>query len=132
MIFIDSGAFIARFLTKDQYHEKAITIWNDIYSKNEKCYTSSIVINETITFVARRTNHSFAAEKGRFIYLSPNIGILRSSEVEEKLALELFEKYQNMNVGFADCLSFSLMKKHNINKAFSFDKHFEMAGFHLI
>jgi predicted nucleic acid-binding protein len=44
-------------------------------------------------------------------------------------ALERFEKYADQNVSFTDCVSFVLMQKHGIRTAFSFDRHFAMAGF---
>ncbi len=65
MIFIDTGAFLARYLLRDQHHLPAVVIWEKLGSNFENCVTSNFVLDE-------------------------------------------------------------------INRVFSFDRHFELAGFHLI
>ena len=45
MIFIDTGAFIAKYLANDQYHTVAIKRWNKILDKN-KLFTSNHIIDE--------------------------------------------------------------------------------------
>ncbi len=43
--------------------------------------------------------------------------------------MDLFEKYADQRVSFTDCISFVLMRRHKIRQVFSFDRHFELAGF---
>lgn len=57
--------------------------------------------------------------------------ILRSGQEEELMAIDLFEKYADQGVSFTDCLSFVLMDKRKLKRVFSFDQHFERAGFTL-
>ena len=51
---------------------------------------------------------------------------------DELKAIDLFEKYSNLEVSYTDCISFVLMSKNRIKRVFSFDKHFELAGFKII
>lgn len=131
MIYIDTGAFLARYLSHDQYHLKAMNAWKRLEQLNRPCFTSNFVLNETFTLLARRTDYAFAAERARIILSSEILTILRPAEGEEYEALELFEKYADQQVSFTDCISFALMRKKNIEQAFSFDHHFERAGFRL-
>jgi predicted nucleic acid-binding protein len=39
---------------------------------------------------------------------------------------------RDQSIGFVDCLSFALMRRHRIPAAFTFDRHFELAGFPLV
>ncbi|MSR65300.1 MAG: PIN domain-containing protein [Verrucomicrobiae bacterium] len=131
MIFVDAGAFVGRFLIDDQYHKRAMSLWEKIQAEGESCCTTNFVLDETFTFLARRCNHKFAAEKARLVYSSNEFQILRPTLEEELAAIELFEKYADQKVSFTDCISFALMRRAGAPTAFSFDQHFERAGFKL-
>ncbi|MCD6398035.1 MAG: PIN domain-containing protein, partial [Spirochaetaceae bacterium] len=128
-IYIDTGAFIARHLKRDQYNETAVTGWKDLQTKNERYFTSNFVLDETFTLLGRRAGYKFAYQRARNIYLSDTITILRPDRETEIKALDLFEKYSNLEVSYTDCISFVLMSRNRIDRVFSFDKHFEIAGF---
>jgi predicted nucleic acid-binding protein len=129
MTFIDTGAFLARYLANDQHHKAATALWNKIRVTRERCVTSNFVLDETLTLLARRASYAFAAEKGRIIYASNALEILRPDSLTELAALEWFEKFADQEISFTDCVSFALMREADIQTAFSFDSHFERAGF---
>ena len=110
MIFIDTGAFLARHLPKDQYHGKAKNFWDSIRKKNETCVTSNFVLDETFTLLGRRAGYRFAAQRARNIYASESLNILRPSREDELEAIDFFEKYSDQRLSFTDCVSFVLMK----------------------
>lgn len=130
--YIDTGAFIARFIAADQLHQQSLNIWDKLGTSKEACVTSNHVLDETLTLLARRVSYAFSAEKARLIYHSNLFQIGRTTHEDELAALELFEKYADQSVSFTDCLSFVLMKKMKIQKVFSFERHFSQAGFILI
>jgi len=129
VIYIDTGAFIARHLKRDRYNEIALTLWKDLQTKKERYFTSNFVLDETFTLLGRRAGYNFASQRAHNIYLSDTITILRPNREDELKAIDLFEKYSNLKVSYTDCISFVLMSRNKINKVFTFDKHFELAGF---
>jgi len=129
VIFIDTGAFLARFIERDQYHRAARSHWEKLRNDRRRCFTSSFVIDELITLLGRRASYQFAAERARSIYASDALTILRPLGGDEAAALDLFEKYADQSVSFTDCVSMALMTSHNIRTAFTFDRHFQLAGF---
>ena len=131
MIFVDTGAFLGRSLASDQFHSRAVAGWKRVADKGERCCTSSFVLDETLTLLARRADYAFAAERGRAIWASRTLEILRPSERIEHEALDFFEKFADQRVSFTDCVSFALMRDRRIKRAFTFDAHFERAGFEL-
>lgn len=131
MIFVDTGAFLARYLSRDEHHEKAARAWKTLVRRNWKCHTSNFVLDETFTLLARRSSYSFAAERARTLYASKALEILRPASEDEHDALLLFEKYADQEVSFTDCISFVLMKRRRLGRAFAFDRHFKDAGFEL-
>ena len=129
MIYIDSGAYIARFILRDQYHQNAQTHWANLSRSTELLVTSNFVIDEVLTYLGQTAGNRFAAQRGRSIYSSTCLSILRPDEETENQALEEFEKYADQSASFTDCVSFVLMRKRNIHQVFTYDRHFVVAGF---
>ena len=131
MIFIDTGPFVARYVARDQYHSAAVDAWKDLARLGLPCYTSNFVLDETITLLGRRADHPFAAERARRIYASDRLTVLRPDADAETEAVALFTKFADQRVSFTDCVSFVLMRRQRIVRAFSYDRHFQHAGFRL-
>lgn len=129
MIYVDTGAFLARYVAADQYHRAAARGWKRLERSPGGLFTSSFVVDETLTLLARRTTYAFAAARADAIYGSRVLTILRPDAVDESAAVELFRKFADQRVSFTDCVSFALMRRHRLKKAFTFDRHFENAGF---
>ncbi len=129
MIFVDTGPFLARHVAKDQFHSKAIRCWKAAAKGGEALFTSSFVLDETFTLLARRTSYAFAADRAEAILASRVLMILRPDLRDEASALPLFRKLADQEVSFTDCISFVLMRRHRISRAFTFDRHFVAAGF---
>ncbi|MBT3220663.1 MAG: type II toxin-antitoxin system VapC family toxin, partial [Proteobacteria bacterium] len=107
----------------------ATTEWLVVLEESQPLRTSSFVIDEALTLLGRRATHTFAAARGRDLYTSTRIEILRPEATDELLALKTFAKLADQQVSFTDCISFVLMRKYRIPTAFTFDRHFNAAGF---
>lgn len=129
MIFVDTGPFLARHLRNDQLHAKASRAWKDLGRSRSPLVTSSFVLDETFTLLARRASYAFAADRAEVIYSSRILTILRPDAGDEQAALVLFRKLADQEVSFTDCVSFALMRRHGLSRAFTFDRHFSAAGF---
>ena len=107
MTFIDTGAFLARYLQRDQFHDRALKAWQELENAvSEDCFTSNFVLDETFTLLGRHADYRFAADRARHILASQTLRILRPDSDDEFLAIELFEKYADQRVSFTDCVSF--------------------------
>ncbi len=116
MIFIDTGAFLARYVERDQHHRAALRAWKDLSKRRWKYYTSNFVLDETFTLLARRTNYRFASERARIVMTSDVLNILRPTYEDEIEAIEFFEKYADQKVSFTDCTSFECIIGHSLRK----------------
>ena len=63
------------------------------------------------------------------INASPRILKIWANESIENEAERILSKYSDQDFSYADAVSFALMKRLKIKNAFSFDKHFVIAGF---
>ncbi|MCP3963233.1 MAG: PIN domain-containing protein [bacterium] len=131
MIFLDTGAFLALYIARDQYHDQSILAWRELEASTSRCFTSNFVLDETFTFLARRTSYDFAATRARSLLTSNVLEILRPDHEDELQAVDDFAKFADQGVSFTDCVSFALMRSRRIRRAFSFDRHFALAGFEL-
>jgi len=128
MIFVDTGAWVARFSRRDQYHKRAAATWAKLKASNERIVTSDSVFAETISLLGRKVSPLAAVEAGRFLHGWSKLTILRATRDDEVTALNLLDKFADQSIGFVDCLSFTLMRRHRIAAAFTFDRHFELTG----
>ena len=131
MIFIDTGAFLARYLERDEYHGAALRGFTRIQRERLPAATSAHVLDEAITLLGRWAGHSFAAERARAVLASRAIRVLRPVEDDEVRALAVFEKYADQGISFTDAVSIALMRTRRMQEAFTFDRHFALAGFTL-
>lgn len=129
MIFVDTGPFLARYLARDQHHDAAVRGWERIAEKGWPCLTTSFVIDETVTLLARRAGAKFAAERARAILTSTRLTVSRPTAEDELAALELLEKFEDQRPSFTDCISFVTMRARGVKRTFAFDRHFREAGF---
>ena len=131
MIFVDTGAFYARYHKADDHHARSISGWSEIGSKRIPCLTTNLVVVETITLIGRDFGGKIAADRAGAIYRSAFITIVRSSLEQELEAVLLLGKFADQRVQFADCVSFVMMRRYKLKTVFGFDRHFEAAGFEL-
>jgi len=131
-IYIDTGAFIAKYLETDQYHKKSQVLWEGLIEKY-RLYTSNFVVDELLTFLVRRVGLAASIKAAEEIYASRVLEILQSTREIEINAIAYMKKYKDVNkLSFTDCVSFSLCEDRNITEVFSFDHHFSIVGFNQI
>jgi predicted nucleic acid-binding protein len=129
MNFADTGAFLALYHRKDQYNEQAVRVWPTLI---RPVATSNLVIAELAKLLAARAGSRFAADCIADIYASPTFAICASTREDEMSALPWMRKFADQNISFTDCISFAIMRRLKIRTAFTFDRHFRLAGFHVI
>ena len=130
-LFLDSGAFIARALAKDQYHPVAVDTFRRLSEGDlpyRLLFTSNYVVDETATFLLYQQGPRPAIETLRRIRSSPTLRVLHVSEDVEGEADELFGRHASSGVSHTDCTTGVLMKRESIDTAFSFDRDLEILG----
>ena len=130
-VFLDTSALVAYYNIDDLHHPQASEVFKKI-EKGEipltRFFTTDYIFDETITFMECVLNqHELALEVGKALLTSPLTTLLR---IDEELHREAWDYFRDKRgYSFTDCTSFTTMKKLGITHAFTFDKHFESAGF---
>ena len=73
MTFVDTGAFLARYSTNDQYHREAVRLWPTL---QPPVVTSNHVVDELATALGRLAGYGFAADRVADIYASAVIDVV--------------------------------------------------------
>ena len=130
-VFVDAGALFARYRVSDDHHQRALEGWAQIGEGREVCVTTNLVVAEAAGLLIRWTGASRAAPRIRSWFETEAIQIEYVDLESELEALDLLEKFGDQHISFIDCVSFAVMKHLGVRRAFSFDKHFAIAGFEL-
>lgn len=119
MYFLDTTFIVALFVSNDQWHQKAVEIFEKI--KLDEFIISKLVIAETITVLKNKLNTKEIREIYRTL---PKIfNVIDDSEFFDD-AMEIFVKYDS-KISFFDSMYIYLMKKENITEILSFDSDFD-------
>jgi hypothetical protein len=89
----------------------------------------NFVIAETYIIILNELGHKLAIDFLEKLKASPRILKIYSNEDIEAEAEPILVKYSDQDFSYTDAVSFVIMKRQKIRKAFSFDKHFVIEGF---
>ena len=131
-LFVDTGAWYALADESDQHHGQAVDIYPELLSSHRHLTTTNLVIGETYILIRRAMGHREAITFLENIGASPRVVKVFSDRILEERAEDILRKYQDQNFSYTDAVSFAVMEHYALEKAFSFDQHFVIAGFTLI
>ena len=131
-VFVDSGAWISVINKSDKHHKKAVSYIKELRNDNIPLFTSNYVKDETLTWLKYNTSHRKAIKAIELWKQAENKKQLKTCWVTEKInkeAEKIFKKYEDHTLSFTDCTSFTICRKHDIKKVFSFDQDFNILGY---
>lgn len=122
-VFIDTSAFCALAIPKDQYNLPAKILYKQIQERNAIFYSSDYVMDETYTLLKTRSSYATSIKFMDQIDRS-HITIVRITEEIEASAKSIFKQFKDKRLSFTDCTSFALINHFDIDAVFAFDEHF--------
>lgn len=123
-VFIDTSAFCALTISKDQHNLKAKSLYRELQEHNPIIYTSNYVLDEVYTLLKNRASHRTAVKFMDETNKS-NLILLRVTEEVEEDAKVIFRRFEDKRLSFTDCTSFVLIKQLAMEAVFAFDEHFK-------
>ena len=128
-IFVDTSAWVALADKDDSHHKNAASNYPSIFKNHKSLVTSNLVIAETYILLLKELRHKAAIEFLERVKASPRILRIYSNENVETEAEGILATFADQDFSYTDAVSFVMMKRQKIRKAFCFDKHFVTAGF---
>ena len=124
--FVDTLYIVALVNERDEYHEKANELV-EIYDNQPLLVTDAVLLE--IGNSLARNHKQKAIEIFEEFFVSEEVEIVRLDETLFNKAFKLYKTRADKSWGLVDCISFVVMKEHDITDALTCDKHFVQAGF---
>lgn len=128
-LFIDTGAFYAKYVARDAHHKTALRLWDRVRTERVPCLTTNLVLAELVTLLVYRFGNAAALQAAREIHASHAITVVYVEESLTLQALDWLARFADQPFSMADTCSFAVMTREHMHTAFTFDRHFQVAGF---
>ena len=128
-IFVDTSAFLAVLNVSDVNYPKAKIFWEKIITEGEVLLCHNYILVETSALVLRK----LGMEALR-IFEQDIIPVLRIIWITKELHLAAVSGHlvtDRCYLSLVDCVSFEIMRRTGVHRAFAFDRHFQDYGFDL-
>lgn len=130
MVFVDTSALIAFMDSDDEFHNRSTRIFSKLINENSMLITTNYIMLEAIIILKGR--FGLEAVESFNNNVMPSIKVYWINEEIHNIGVNNIIIANKKEVSLVDYTSFEVMKKLDIEKAFSFDNNFKSFGFDLI
>lgn len=127
MAFLDTVGLLAIWDKSDQWHRAATVCFSDILSARIPVVTTTFVLLECGNAAARKPYRGAVVRLRQ--QLEATNRLITPTPEDWNEAWQYFAAGQSDSPGIVDHVSFVIMRRLNIKKAFTNDNHFRAAGF---
>ena len=131
-VFVDTSAWCAIIDASDAEHEGAAAALADLARTRARLVTSGHVLAELHRLILHRSHPKAALEAVRRIRDTPRSEFVHADDDDLSAAVGLLEHYADQDLTLTDAVSFAVMRRMGIRRAFAYDHDFAIAGFELI
>jgi uncharacterized protein len=128
--FVDTNFWVALCAPSDQDHKRAKRIFETI-DVSDELVSSEFVMIEFFNYFSDRDSdiRKFTASFFDRLDHDEHVQLVPLSSSIYRRAILMYSKYADKGWSLTDSTSFLIMQEMKIEKALSFDHHFEQAGF---
>lgn len=129
-LFLDTAFVQALLNRRDQYHAQARILLPRLRNAREIWVTEAVLVElgNALSSLDRSAAVQFIEE----CYKTANIHVVSVDTQLLKRALRLYQNRPDKGWGLTDCISFVVMREHDLRAAMTTDDHFRQAGFQVL
>ncbi len=124
--FVDTSFLLALVLRRDAHSRVATTL---LATLPGRFITTDYVLVETANGLCSAVLRPLVQPIIRLMREEPRIQIVQASQRLLDAGLWLFQERPDKGWSFTDCISFVVMREHDMTDALTSDHHFAQAGF---
>lgn len=128
-VFLDAAYAIALAAPRDQHHQEALALANQLEGTRTRLITTRAVVLEIGNALAKLRYRRAAVELLNALEHDPQVEIVPLSEELYRQAIHLYQVRPDKEWGLTDCVSFTVMQERGLTQALTPDEHFQQAGF---
>jgi uncharacterized protein len=132
-VLVDTGAWLGVFSRRDQYHEAASAELRRLRSARIRLVVTDLILAELHLHLLYGLGQVRAAHHLGTLLSDPLVEVVHGDAALQRAALEEWiRRYDDQPFTLADATSFAVMRRLGIGNAFTFDRHFGIAGFTML
>lgn len=125
---VDTSAIYATIDRSERDHADAQAIAARLARERWRLFTTNYVVAETHALVLIRVNRAVAERVLDELDVSPTT-VIRATEADEQRARAIVKQYRDKNFSLTDAITFAVMERLGMDRAFTFDRNFAQYGF---
>jgi predicted nucleic acid-binding protein len=129
-VFLDTVGMLAVWDEDDQWHSAAQSVFAELVRTRARMVTTSLIFHECGNAVARGPFRNDVVEFRQEMAAFNDLVIPTADDETE--AWEHYRRGVAGDAGIVDHISFTVMRRLGIKRAFTNDKHFNAAGFEVL
>ncbi|MFI5231792.1 MAG: type II toxin-antitoxin system VapC family toxin [Gemmatimonadales bacterium] len=130
---VDTSALLALASSRDQYHSRAVTIESRFRRAGGKWVGTTLVLSELHGHLLRRLDPPAARRVLTALVADPAFDWRDASTDLVRTAIDRWiVRFADQRFSLTDAVTFEMMSRERISRAFAFDSDFETAGFALM
>jgi uncharacterized protein len=126
-IFADTSYWMALVNPRDQIHQKAMSVSQQLSS--ESLLTTEMVLVEVLNSFSDSLYREAVGRMVASLRQDQNLTIVPQMPAQFNRALQRYQQAADKSWSLTDCASFEVMEAQNIEAALTHDRHFVQAGF---
>lgn len=130
--FLDTSYAIALASQRDHFHSQAIHLADQLEESATRLVTTRAVLLEIGNALSQQRYRHAAVALLDALEADPSIEIVPLTEKLYARAVDLYRQHHDKEWGLIDCVSFIVMRDHDIYDALTTDDHFRQAGFRVL
>ncbi len=129
-VFVDTSALVAVLDAGDLFHPQASAAWRRLIEDDEDLVATNYVLVETFALSQRRLGMDAVRTLDQDIV--PMLDVLWLDEALHRAAVTAVLTASRRRLSLVDCASFETMRRNDLSRAFTFDRHFAEQGFEIV
>lgn len=132
-VLVDTGAWLAAFHRQDQYHAEAAAELRRLRGARVPLLVTDLILAELHLHLLHGLGAVRAADHLGRLKADPLIEEVYADQALQESALrDWIRRFADQLFTLTDAVSFALMRARGIRTAFTFDRHFSVAGFRML
>lgn len=127
IVFLDTVGMLALWNEADQWHDAALNAFENLKRARTQVVTTIDVLLECGNAAARRQFRPAVKQWREALHASS--GIIEPTAEDRSIAWAAFDRGVAGDAGIVDHVSFVVMRRLQLTRAFTNDRHFKSAGF---
>lgn len=132
-MLVDTGAWLAAFHTRDQYHFAAAAALRRLRADRTRLVVTNLILAELHLHLVHGLGPARAADHLDALKTDPLLEEVFADESVQAAALgDWIRRFDDQPFTLTDAASFAVMRARRIPAAFTFDRNFTVAGFGIL